>query len=494
MSDLQDLEVLLRGQGTPIVVIETHEEDRVLNLFARLGTRLGQSVFRWTITEGLRELGRLSSHDAHCDDPTEVLKEIKQTRSSGIYVLSDYHPYLSDPVHIRLLRDIALRQAEGDHTVVLISHKLSIPDELKRCTATFELSLPDRDTLRDAVLEEARDWSRRSGGRNVRTNRVHLNRLVDNLLGLPMDDARRLARGAIEDDGAITDDDLPEVMRTKFELLGQDGVLSFEYDTSRFADVGGLARLKRWLELRRAVFTGELDTPGLDKPKGIMLLGVQGCGKSLAAKAVAGAWGVPLLRLDFGALYNKYHGETERNLRDSLRQAEMMRPCTLWIDEIEKGLGQGDSSDGGVSRRVLGTLLTWMSESAEQVFIVATANDIDPLPPELLRKGRLDEIFFVDLPDDEERQTIFHIHLQKRSIDSGEFDLGALSNASTGFSGAEIEQAVVAGLYAAHATGSTLTQSILLEELGATRPLSVVMREKIQQLRQWAAERTVKAN
>ena len=180
---------------------------------------------------------------------------------------------------------------------------------------------------------------------------------------------------------------------------------------------------------------------------------------------------MPLLRLDFGALYNKYHGETERNLRDSLRQAEMMRPCTLWIDEIEKGLGQGDSSDGGVSRRVLGTLLTWMSESAEQVFIVATANDIDPLPPELLRKGRLDEIFFVDLPEDEERQTIFHIHLQKRSIDSGEFDLGSLSNASTGFSGAEIEQAVVAGLYAAHATGNTLTQSILLEELGTTSPL-----------------------
>lgn len=493
MSDLQDLEALLRA-SVPIIVIETHEEPRVLEIFARLGARLRQPVHRWTVTEGLRELGRIASHDTRCDEPIEVLNEIKQTRASSVYLLSDFHPYFRDPVHVRLLRDIALRQAEGDHTVVLISHRIELPEELQRVTSRFELSLPNRDALRDAVLDEAREWSRRSGGRNVRTNRAHLDRLIDNLMGLPMDEARRLARGAIEDDGAITDEDLPEVMKTKFALLGQDGVLSFEYDTSRFAEVGGLAALKRWLQIREAVFTGALSNPGLDRPKGMMLLGVQGCGKSLAAKAVAGAWNVPLLRLDFGALYNKYHGETERNLRDSLKQAELMAPCALWIDEIEKGLGDGGGTDGGTSRRVLGTLLTWMAEAADGVFIVATANDIEQLPPELLRKGRLDEIFFVDLPDAESRMTIFEIHLGKRDLDVGSFDLPALAEAADGFSGAEIEQAVVAGLYAAHAQGTKLDQTVMLEELATTRPLSVVMAEKIGQLRAWAAERTVSAN
>jgi SpoVK/Ycf46/Vps4 family AAA+-type ATPase len=493
MPDLSDLEALLRG-ACPIIVIETHEEPQVLELFNRIGTRVHQPIHHWTITGGIRELGRIAPQEPRHTDPTEMLTDIKQTRASSIYLLSDFHPYFQDPVHVRLMRDIALRQAEGDHTLVLISHRLDVPDELKRSATHFSLSMPDRDALREAVLDEAREWSRRSGGRNVRTNRVHLDRLIDNLAGLPIGEARRLARGAIEDDGAITEEDLPEVMKTKFELLGQDGVLSFEYDTSRFAEVGGLASLKRWLDLRKAVFTGKLNSAGLDRPKGMLLLGVQGCGKSLAAKAVAGAWGVPLLRLDFGALYNKFHGETERNLRESLKQAEMMAPCTLWIDEIEKGLGEGGGSDGGTSRRVLGTLLTWMAEEADGVFIVATANDIEPLPPELLRKGRLDEIFFVDLPDEQSRQTIFTIHLDKRELDSSSFDLPGLAEAADGFSGAEIEQAVVAGLYAAHAQGKRLDQQTLVDEMKTTRPLSVVMAEKIANLRAWAAERTVSAN
>ncbi|MEM7407245.1 MAG: AAA family ATPase [Pseudomonadota bacterium] len=492
MSDVHDLEVLVKGH-TPIIVIETHEEQRVLDIFARVGRRLGLHVFRWTLTEGIRELGRLATHDAKANQPTDVLVDIKSTRAPGIFLLSDFHPFLDDAMHVRLLRDIALRQAEGDHTIVLLSHKLSIPGELERLCARYELSVPDRDGLRTMVLEEAREWSRRSGGRNVRTNREYLDRLVENLLGLPEDEARRLARGAIEDDGAITEEDLPEVMKAKFELLGQDGVLSFEYDTARFSDVGGLRSLKRWLDIRRPVFTGELNSPGLDTPKGLMLLGVQGCGKSLAAKAVAGAWSTPLLRLDFGTLFNKFHGETERNLRASLKQAELMSPCTLWIDEIEKGIG-ADGMDGGTSKRVLGTLLTWMAENKARVFIVATANDIESLPPELMRKGRLDEIFFVDLPDAENRQTIFEIHLAKRDLAAEQFDLAALAKAATGFSGSEIEQAVVSGVYRAHAAGGRLTMDTLVGEIAETRPLSVVMAEKLDYLRDWAAERTVPAN
>ena len=492
MSDVRDLELLIKSK-VPIIVVESHEEVRVLQILDKIGARLRMPVFRWTITEGLREVGRLATHDVKANQPAEVLVEIKSTRAGAIYVLSDFHPFLQDAVNTRLLRDIALRQAEGDHTIILLSHQVTIPSELERCSARYTLSVPDRDALRELVLEEAQSWSQRSGGRNVRTNRMYLDRLVETLLGLPADEARRLARGAIEDDGAITDDDLPEVMKAKFDMLGQDGVLSFEYDTARFSDVGGLNSLKRWLDIRKPVFTGELDNPGLDTPKGLMLLGVQGCGKSLAAKAVAGAWNTPLLRLDFGTLFNKFHGETERNLRNSLEQAELMSPCTLWIDEIEKGIG-ADGMDGGTSKRVLGTLLTWMAENSARVFIVATANDIESLPPELMRKGRLDEIFFVDLPDAENRGVIFEIHLKKRNIDPASFELDELAALADGFSGSEIEQAVVAGLYSAHARGTTLDQAVLVEELSVTRPLSVVMAEKLNYLRSWAADRTVPAN
>jgi SpoVK/Ycf46/Vps4 family AAA+-type ATPase len=224
-----------------------------------------------------------------------------------------------------------------------------------------------------------------------------------------------------------------------------------------------------------------------------LLLGVQGCGKSLAAKAIAGSFGVPLVRLDFGALYNKFHGETERNLRESLKNAEALAPCVLWCDEIEKGLATSDSDDG-VSRRVLGALLTWMAERKHPVFLVATANDVSRLPPELLRKGRFDEIFFIDLPAADARDAIFRVHFDKRKLDRSDFELDALIAASEGFSGAEIEQAIVAALYAAHADGVPLQQRHLVSELKATRPLSVLMAEPVQQLRDWAKTRTVSAD
>jgi len=257
--------------------------------------------------------------------------------------------------------------------------------------------------------------------------------------------------------------------------------------------VGGLHNLERWLGQRRAAFLHEGQAQKLDVPRGILLLGVQGCGKSLAAKAVAGSWGVPLLRLDFGRLYDKYVGETERNLRDCLRTAEVMAPCVLWVDEIEKGLATGDN-DGGTSRRVLGTLLTWMAENDRPTFVVATANDVRSLPAELVRKGRLDEIFFVDLPKPEVRGRIFEIHLRKREQDPGLFDLERLAAASAGFSGAEIEQAVVSALYAAHAQDAPLTTGHVLDEIQRTRPLSVFMAERVADLRNWAADRTVPAD
>jgi len=492
MRDLHDLELLL-GSAVPIIVIETHEESRVIELFRQAVLRASKPFFHWTVTDGLRRLDRGLAAPVETREPSDVLVEIKTSREPAIYVLSDFHPYLRDPVNVRLLRDIAEQRLLLGHTLVLVSHAVDIPPELARSCARFALSVPDRDQLKSIVLEEARTWSRRNSGRNVSTRKQLLDRLIDNLAGLPERDAKRLARGAIEDDGAITDEDLPEVMQAKFELLGQDGVLSYEYDTARFAEVGGLESMKRWLALREPVFSGTLDKPGLDIPRGILLLGVQGCGKSLAAKAVAGSWGLPLLRLDFGTLYNKYHGETERNLREALKQAETMAPCVLWIDEIEKGLST-DGSDSGTSRRVLGSLLTWMAENDERAFLVATANDIETLPPELLRKGRMDEIFFVDLPDAGTRRRIFEIHLAKRGLDAKRIDIEALAGACDGFSGAEIEQVVVSALYASHAAGQPLDTQGLLDELANTRPLSVVMAERVAALRAWAAGRTVPAN
>jgi SpoVK/Ycf46/Vps4 family AAA+-type ATPase len=340
------------------------------------------------------------------------------------------------------------------------------------------------------VQNLAIQYQQQNPGKKVAVDHKAFDMLVQNLQGLAQTDARRLAHNVIFHDGAITHSDIPEITKAKYQLLGQDSALSFEYDTSKFSDVGGMSKLKAWLQQRQAAFTTRDSIPGLDPPKGILLLGVQGCGKSLAAKAVAGLWGLPLLRLDFGTLFDKYYGETERNLREALKTAEVMAPCVLWIDELEKSIAPGDV-DSGPSRRVLATLLTWMSEKNSQIFLVATANDIKQLPPELVRKGRFDEIFFVDLPRPDVRKTILSIHLNNRKQDLATFNLDKLAEVSEGFSGAELEQAVVSALYASHAAGEKLSDVHILEEISKTRPLSVVMAERIGELRSWARDRTV---
>jgi SpoVK/Ycf46/Vps4 family AAA+-type ATPase len=314
--------------------------------------------------------------------------------------------------------------------------------------------------------------------------------LIQNLAGLPIRDTEQLARNAIYHDGAISKSDLPKVMEAKYELLNRGGILQFEYDTARFNDVGGLEKLKHWLTQRKPAFLNNDDARHLDTPKGVLLIGVQGCGKSLAAKATAGIFGLPLLRLDFANLYDKYHGETERNLRESLKTADVMSPCVLWIDEIEKGLA-GRGGETGTTQRVLGSFLTWMAQKKSEVFVVATANDISALPPELVRKGRFDEIFFVDLPNSTIRRIIAEIHLKNRGQDAGAFDLDKIAEATGGFSGAEIEQAIVSALYAAHAQKNSLTTGHVLAEAKRTKPLSVVMAERIELLRHWAEGRTV---
>ena len=491
MPDLVDLELMLTSQ-TPLVVIETHEELRARELLKSLAERIQVPLFEWSVTTGLQRMEAGYSPQKFNKTPQEVLGYIRGLSRPGVFLLLDFHPYLNDPFHVRLVREIAQNCESVDHHLVFLSPSFEIPLELAGQMVKFDLSLPNLKQVKDIVRDEAVAYMR-SKGRKVVTDKKAVNMLTRNLLGLSTADVRRLSRKAICDDGAITQSDVREVMEAKYKLMNQSGILAFEYETAQFSQVGGLKNLKEWLNVRRVVFQGNANTYGLQPPKGVLLLGVQGCGKSLAAKAVAGVWEVPLLRLDFGSLYNKYIGETEKNLRDALKTAEVMAPCVLWADEIEKGLA-GGSGDDGVSRRVLGTLLTWMAERKQPVFLVATANDVTSLPPELLRKGRFDEIFFVDLPDAETRTLIFEIQLKKRNMQKAAFDMAALARASEGFSGAEIEQAVVSSLYAAMAKKESLSTAGLLNELQKTRPLSVVMREKVEWLRQWAAERTVSAN
>ena len=493
MNDLHDLTLILQSRF-PLVVVETHEEPRVLALLEQAANLEGWALFVWSIADGLRRSNN-SQPITQTYAFLDALRHIDKTPQNGLYVLLDAHPYLSDPVNARLIREIAMDHGQAARTLVLVSPRLELDSELSRMSARFALSVPDLEAIQALLREEMQLWQQQGGSEPVRGEKEALHLLARHLTGMALDDARRLARQAIRDDGLITRGDVERVLRYKYDALGAGSVLSLELDTASFAQVGGVKKLKHWLAQRRAVFVGEAGA-GLEAPKGIMLLGVQGSGKSLAAKAVAGAWGVPLLRLDFATLYNKFFGETERNLREALAAAEAMAPCVLWIDEIEKGLASDSSggTDGGVSRRILGTLLTWLSERKGRVFIVATANDIEQLPPELVRKGRLDEIFFVDLPDAPTRAEIFAIHLARRELRSAAFDLDALADAAEGFSGAEIEQAVVSALYEAHAQKQPLDQALLLAEIGRTRPLSVVMSERIAALRDWAAERTVPAN
>jgi hypothetical protein len=491
MQDIRDLTSVLRS-NTPIVIIETYEEPRVLELLKKVAGVLYQPLFSWSVTQGLSRLDRPMGVQKFNADPGDILGHIKSSSTQGIYVLCDFHPYVVDaPKNVRLLKEIALEFDALRHTLVLLSHAFEIPPEIKRYCAHFRLSLPGSNQLQNLIYEEIARV--RESGIPLAVDDDAVRRLADNLRGVTFDDARRLAHKAIVDDGAITLSDVDRVNKAKFELLDFGGVLQFEYDTSDFSEVAGLDNLKAWLLQRAPAAATAGESAPVDRAKGILLLGVQGSGKSLAAKAVAGVWQRPLLRLDMGSLYNKFIGETEKNLRHALELADLMAPCVLWIDEIEKSLG-GNGNDEGTSQRILGTLLTWMAERKSEVFLVATANNIQALPPELMRKGRMDEIFFVDLPDEPTREAIFRIHCARRKLSQESLDLTQLARASAGFSGAEIEQAVIAAIYSARAADLSVTQVLLLEELGKTRPLSVVMAEQINALRLWARDRTVSAH
>ena len=495
MSGLQDLVALIRAD-TPLIVIETPDEPRVVELFRQSLMHVWRALYRWSITEGMRRIDMDREDEAEvAPDAGATLQAIYRAEQRGVYLLLDFAPYLRYAGTLRQVRDLVQRRNCQAHVLVLVGAKVELPEDLEPHAVRYRPTLPGAEALLKLVREEADAYAREHGGKRVEADADAVKRIVRNLRGLNETDARRIARHLIFRDGALGQDDLPELAKLKFELINRSGHLHYEFDPVKLDEVIGAKRVKRWIELRRGAFVEGNAPPGLDPPRGVLLLGVQGCGKSMLAKAIAAGFGVPLLRLDVGALYNKYHGETEKNLRDALHSAEQLAPCVLWMDEIEKGLASsGGSDDGGVSRRVLGTFLTWMAERKSPVFMVATANQVHELPAELLRKGRFDEIFFVDLPNGEARAELFALHLRRRGLEPAEFDLPALADASGGFSGAEIEQAVVAALYAAHGSGMPLGDFQLRAELRQTRPLSVLMAEQVNALRDWASARTVPAD
>ena len=500
-----DLSVLIRSR-VPILVLNSDDEVQTVKSILRA---CGQApapaavgvvaprqstaalpVFQWTASDGLKRLDVALSPQRTATDPTDALKHIRASNLAGVYVLFDFHPYLSDPVIVRFLKDIAQEYAQCARTIILASAELTIPRELESLSACCTLALPDRDERRSIVEEIARQWVLGHPNEPVKADRRALDMLVENLAGLSAVEAQQVARQAIFAHGTIRATDIPAVMEAKYQLLNRHGILHYEPTTSGMSDVGGFEHFKDWLRKRAIAFDGS--APQLDVPKGVLLLGVQGCGKSLVARASAGILNVPLLSFDCAGLFDKYVGESERNLRESLASADLMAPCVLWIDEIEKGFSSGEQ-DGGAARRVLGGFLTWLAEKQTRVFVVATANEIEQLPPELIRKGRFDEIFFVDLPDLEARKQILQIHARKRSIPLDTDALEGLAQASDGFSGAEIEQAIVAALYTAHAQHQNVDAKMIRAELAATKPLAVVMAEKVAALRAWAQERTVPA-
>jgi SpoVK/Ycf46/Vps4 family AAA+-type ATPase len=493
MSDIKELESLLSAK-MPIVAVESHEEQKVLLMLERFSMLNERTLFVWSITHGLRRhpTGEMAFNTQPIE---EALRHVESSPQNAIYLFLDAHSFFGEPVVIRTIKDIAQKTEYSHRMLVFLSAKLEVPEDIVRITARFKPSLPDAAQIQRIVNEEAARYREATGDR-VTGSREALNMLIQHLGGLTEEDARRLARMAIRDDGAVTLSDIGRVLKAKHEFLQASEILTLEPGIPDVEELGGLANLKRWLKVRREVFLNPSPDSPLPPPKGMLLLGVQGAGKSLAAKCVAGSWHLPLFRLDFGTLYQKYHGETERNMREALSIAGAMSPCVLWMDEIEKGIAgdSGGDSDGGVSRRVLGTLLTWMAERTSRVFMVATANDISALPPELLRKGRFDEIFFVDLPGQDARMQILKIHLAKKKSDPAKFDLPALVSASEGFSGAEIEQAVISSLYEALADKKPLATEHLIAEFKRTRPLSVVMAEKVAALRAWARERAVPAD
>jgi SpoVK/Ycf46/Vps4 family AAA+-type ATPase len=484
----EELSVLVQAQY-PLIYLVTFEEERAEQTIAAIAQQKPQRrLYTWTVTHGVIEYGqpRSTQHNNTVSPEAAVDWTIRQ-REAGIYVFKDLHPFLDSPAVTRCLRDAIASFKESNKTIILMSPLLSIPVELEKEVVVMDYPLPSMGELNQVLSAELEKSRTTQITTDVRE------KLLKATLGLTRDESEKVYRKARVVSGKLTESEVDIVLSEKKQLIRRNGILEYIEEDETLDSVGGLEELKHWLRQRSDAFTERAREYGLPQPKGMLILGVPGCGKSLIAKTTARLWGLPLLRLDIGRVYDgSMVGRSEANLRSALRTAESISPTILFIDEIDKafaGTAGSADSDGGTSSRIFGTFLTWMQEKTSPVFVMATANRVERLPSEFLRKGRFDEIFFVDLPNEEERKDIFRIHLNKRRRDISRFDFDQLTKVCEGFSGAEIEQGLISAMYEAFAQGREFTQLDIIASIRSTLPLSKTMNEQVTALRDWARQR-----
>lgn len=477
----QDLETHLRARATLIVLV-TPEEERAVALTKAVCDAGRRKALAWDSADGFVHLAGATGSPPVAKDAAGALDQIEQAEGDAVFVLKDFHEAWATAAVKRKLRSLAQKFKTARKTIVVTTPTAKLPDELKDDAVLLELPPPTAAEL-DAVLTKL------TKGSNVKVKLTPRGweKMVQAALGLSASQAHRVFAKAIVADAVLDDRDIELVMREKQQLVRQSQALEFIESPPAADDVGGLGALKDWLRLRERAFTREARDYGLPAPKGIALVGLPGTGKSLVAKMVGSLWRLPLLRLDVGALFGSFVGESEERARRALKIAETAAPCVLWIDEMEKAFAHG-GNDGGVSQRVFGTILTWMQEKTSPCFVVATANDVSSLPPELLRKGRFDELFFLDLPDLSERFEILTVHLNKRRRLPSDYDVARLAELSAGYTGAEIEQAIVDAMYVAFSQDREFTTEDVAAAVKRQVPLAVSSRERIEALRRWLKE------
>jgi SpoVK/Ycf46/Vps4 family AAA+-type ATPase len=499
----------------PFICIRSWEEERALTMLRTVAgnpnrVRTPRKVFVWNVVQGLTGEGMTSRPDLQ--DPMKLLAWLETVDEPAVYVIKDFNAFCgidgegktADPRVVRRLKHLSdsLHQSQSPRTIVFLAGNPQIPPLLEREVHILDLHMPTAEEIR-TVLHQMIESNRASGRIAFNLNAAEEEELVKAALGLTLREAENAFAYAMVHDGQLSVADIQVILEEKCQVLRKTDLLEFIHTPIQIGDVGGLENLKRWLAKRKNAWLDAAARYGLPAPRGILLTGVPGCGKSLVAKAIGSAWQLPLLRLDPGRIYGGLMGSSEENIRKVIKITEAIAPCILWIDEIEKGFSTGSgNADSGTSKRVFGSFLTWLQEKTASVFVIATANDISGLPPEMMRKGRFDEIFFVDLPNRIERQTILALHLKKRLKDPaviGEFRLDAptmarLVDAMEGFNGAEIEQVVIAALFEAFSEQRSLRLGDLEAAITNTVPLVTTQAEQITALRRWAQARAVAAS
>ncbi len=494
---MSELEVLIRARY-PLIYVISWEEQRVMDEVCKIANRLDKKVLEWSVNTGLVAAGTniqsQKNRDMATQDPLVALGNVIEHIDPTLYVFKDFHPFLkcSNMAVIRRLREVASSLKNTFKTIIIVSPMFEMPPDLEKDLTILDYDLPkekDLERLLFHIVKEVKDNPKL----NVRMKPAVKEQIIHALLGLTLSEAENVLAKTLVENRGLNEKSLNIINTEKKQIIRKSGLLEYYNSEERLESVGGLDELKNWLVKRSVAFSDQARAYGLPAPKGVLLLGIQGCGKSLMAKTISNIWQLPLLRFDVGRVFGSLVGSSEQNMRRAIQVAESVSPVIFWIDEIDKAFresrGSRGSTDGGTSARVFSTFLTWMSEKKSAVFVVATANDVSALPPELLRKGRFDDIFFVDLPYYKERKDIFTVHLAKRKMDVSKFDLDKLAHASQGLSGAEIEEAIVNGMFNVFYEKKVLTTERLLDSIKQTVPLSKTMSEDIEGLRKWSTGR-----